>query len=64
MSLGFLIFLLIACAPCGAATFTVSNNADAGAGSYRQAVTDANTAGGVNTVNWTVGGTVATQSSP
>ncbi|HSW86587.1 MAG TPA: hypothetical protein VLG49_03705, partial [Rhabdochlamydiaceae bacterium] len=40
-----------------AATFTVSNTADTGAGSLRQAIIDANTAGGTNTIVFTTTGT-------
>jgi hypothetical protein len=40
-----------------AATFTVINTADAGTGSLRQAMTDANTAGGANTINFNIPGT-------
>jgi fibronectin-binding autotransporter adhesin len=35
-----------------AATIDVTNSADSGAGSFRQAIADANTAGGTNTANW------------
>src|SRR4051812_29054270 len=59
MSYRFSLLLLLAAAPSWAATFNVTNNADAGAGSLRQAVTDANTAGGANTISWTTGGTTA-----
>src|SRR5687768_5519398 len=40
----------LAVAPLQAATFTVNSNADAGAGSLRQAVIDANALGGVDTI--------------
>src|SRR5262245_54642231 len=44
--------------PVSAATFTVSNLNDSGAGSLRQAILDANAAGGTNIVNFTVTGTI------
>ena len=41
-------------------TYTVTNTSDSGTGSLRQAITDANTAGGTNTVDLTgVSGTIA-----
>lgn len=43
-------------ASAGAAPFTVSNTNDAGVGSLRQAITDANTAGGTNTVMFAIPG--------
>ena len=39
-----------------AATFTVTNTADAGAGSLRQAITDANAAGGTDTIEFNIVG--------
>ncbi len=39
-----------------AATFTVINTDDSGTGSLRQAMTDANTAGGANTINFSIPG--------
>jgi hypothetical protein len=48
---------LAAASVAQAATFTVMNTADAGAGSLRQAIADANTAGGMNTVNFNIPGT-------
>lgn len=42
----------LAAATLQAATFTVTNNNDAGAGSLRQAVIDANAAGGVDTIDF------------
>jgi hypothetical protein len=44
--------------PAAAASYTVTNTDDAGAGSLRQAIIDANTAGGSNTITFTVGGTI------
>ncbi len=41
-----------------AATFTVTNLNDSGAGSLRQAVADANVTPGTNTINFTVTGTI------
>jgi len=50
--------LALACAPAlaQAAIFTVINVADTGAGSLRQAITDANAAGGTNTVSFAIPG--------
>ncbi len=39
------------------ATFTVTNSNDAGAGSLRQAITDANAAGGADVINFNIAGT-------
>ena len=52
-------------APVGAATFTVTNANDTGAGSLRQAITDANGAGGTISFAITGGGarTIAVASS-
>lgn len=52
-----LIVLLALAAPASAATFNVSNAADSGAGSLRQAITDANAAGGSNTITFSINGT-------
>lgn len=41
-----------------AATFTVSNTADSGAGSLRQAILDANGAAGADTINFSAAGTI------
>ncbi|MFP5237143.1 MAG: beta strand repeat-containing protein, partial [Acidobacteriota bacterium] len=41
-----------------ASTFTVSTIADSGAGSLRQAIIDANTAGGTNTIVFSLAGTI------
>lgn len=46
----------VACATADAATFTVTNTNDAGAGSLRQAILDANAAGGTNTVAFAIPG--------
>lgn len=40
----------------GAHTFCVTNTADAGTGSLRQAITDSNTAGGANTIGFQIPG--------
>lgn len=49
--------LLALCASdVGATSFTVSNTSDAGAGSLRQAITDANMAGGTNTIAFAIPG--------
>src|ERR1019366_6206699 len=45
-------------APAAAATYTVTNANDSGPGSLRQAITNSNTAGGTNTITFTVGGTI------
>ena len=45
-SIGIAALLAPLAAPLGAATFTVTSTADSGAGSLRQAITDANAAGG------------------
>ena len=37
-----------------AGTFTVTNTSDTGSGSLRQAITDANAAGGTNTIKFTI----------
>lgn len=42
-----------------AATFTVTNTSDSGAGSLRQAITDANAAGGADEIEITVTGTIS-----
>ena len=44
--------------PAGAATFTVTNLNDAGAGSLRQALLDANAAAGADVIDFAVGGTI------
>jgi hypothetical protein len=56
-SMAFL-FLLVATHPVSAATFTVSNLADSGPGSLRQAVLDANAAAGPDDITFTVVGTI------
>ena len=56
--------LIATAAPAGAATFTVSNLDDAGAGSLRQAVLDANAAGGPDDIAFAEGltGTITLES--
>jgi hypothetical protein len=50
--------LLLAAVPgvSGAATFTVTSTADAGPGTLRQAILDANAAGGADTIGFNIGG--------
>src|SRR4051794_19149427 len=54
---GFLVVVLfsVLCGDARAATFTVSNTNDAGAGSLRAAIINANTAGGADTIDFSVG---------
>ena len=56
--------ILLSALPLHAATFTVTNLGDSGAGSLRQAINDANSAGGANAINFTSGlsGTITLQS--
>ena len=51
--------MLLFAATVRAANFDVTNTNDAGAGSLRQAIIDANTAGGADTITITVPGTIA-----
>ncbi len=48
--------VLLAGRPVAAATFTVTNTSDTGAGSLRQAITDANTAAGADTIVFAIPG--------
>jgi hypothetical protein len=48
--------MLASAGPAGAATFVVSGTADDGTGSLRQAIIDANAAGGSNTITFAIGG--------
>ena len=50
-TLASVLFIGLA-SPAGAATFTVSNLNDSGAGSLRQAITDANVASGADTIDF------------
>jgi parallel beta-helix repeat protein len=52
-------FFLLACQAC-AATFTVTNVNDAGPGSLRQAITDANAAAGADVIQFDTAGVFAT----
>src|SRR5215213_1171433 len=48
--------VVVLASPAWAATYTVTNNADSGAGSLRQAIIDANTTTGVaDTINFNLG---------
>ena len=49
-----LALLLLAAGPLGAATFTVTTTADSGAGSLRQAITDANSNVGSQTIQFAI----------
>jgi hypothetical protein len=49
--------LTLLAAPLSAATFTVTTTSDAGAGSLRQAITDANAAAGADTIAFNIAGT-------
>jgi parallel beta-helix repeat protein len=52
-----LVSLLVLCAAAvGGATFTVTNTSDSGAGSLRQAILDANSAGGADTIAFNIPG--------
>ncbi len=50
------LVLLISALPAGAATYTVSNTADSGAGSLRQAILDANANPGADTIAFDIPG--------
>jgi uncharacterized repeat protein (TIGR01451 family) len=52
----FLSLFLLLPGLASAATFTVTNNLDAGAGSLRQAITDANATAGVDTIGFAIAG--------
>jgi hypothetical protein len=52
------VLLALSFATANAATFTVTNTNDSGAGSLRQAVIDANLSGVANTINFSVSGTI------
>ncbi|HQU82429.1 MAG TPA: hypothetical protein PKY59_04865, partial [Pyrinomonadaceae bacterium] len=51
---GFLMMTLAAQTRISAATFTVTNTADSGAGSLRQAVADANATPAADTINFNI----------
>ena len=50
------ILFWVAAAPLAAATFTVTNTDDSGPGSLRQAIEDANTAVGADTIAFAIPG--------
>src|SRR5918995_972794 len=53
--------VVVLASPAWAATYTVTNNADSGEGSLRQAIIDANTSTGVaDTINFELGSSAAT----
>jgi hypothetical protein len=54
--LGFVVLLSVGALPLSAATFTVTNTNDSGAGSLRQAILDANAAGGADTIDFDIPG--------
>jgi hypothetical protein len=59
LPLGVLVLTLSVGAPVAyAATFTVTNTNDSGAGSLRQAISDANAAAGPDTITFSVTGTI------
>jgi hypothetical protein len=58
------VLLALSFATANAATFTVTNTNDSGAGSLRQAVIDANLSGVANTINLAVSGTIVLTSGP
>src|SRR5467141_4130270 len=51
-----ILLLLFAVGSSGAATFPVINTNDSGAGSLRQAITDANTTAGADTITFNISG--------
>ena len=58
-----LMILVLAANPAHANTFTVNNTNDSGAGSLRQAITDANSNPGDDTINISATGTINLQSA-
>lgn len=50
------LLMALCCANAGAASFSVGSPSDAGPGSLRQAITDANAAGGANTIVFAIPG--------
>ena len=58
-----LMLLLLAARPSQAATFDVTNTNDSGPGSLRQAITDANSNPGADTINVSASGTINLQSA-
>ncbi|MBI3552505.1 MAG: autotransporter domain-containing protein [Elusimicrobia bacterium] len=55
MRLLLILFLTLLAQRSPAATFSVTNTGDSGAGSLRQGVSDSNALGGTNTIAWGVG---------
>jgi hypothetical protein len=51
-----IVLLLLKVGSSGAATFTVTNTNDSGAGSLRQAITDANNTAGADTITFNISG--------
>ena len=51
-----ILLILLLTAPVGGATFTVTNTADSGAGSLRQAIIDANASPGLDTIAFDIPG--------
>jgi len=64
MRLSTALCALLATAPLAAATFTVTTNADSGAGSLRQAILDANAAAGPDTIAFNITGSGVHTISP
>ncbi len=58
-----ILFMLWSVVPVHALTYTVTNTADSGAGSLRQAIIDANANPGADTINFSVTGTITLGSS-
>src|SRR5262245_56957064 len=56
LSARFVLILSFVAASATATTYTVTNTADSGAGSLRQAITDANTAAGTDTIAFNIPG--------
>jgi IPT/TIG domain/S-layer homology domain len=56
LSAQFVLMLSLCAASASATTYTVTNTADSGAGSLRQAITDANTNGGTDTIAFNIPG--------
>ncbi|MFN2384920.1 MAG: hypothetical protein ABR576_01300 [Thermoanaerobaculia bacterium] len=54
--LGAAVFLLFSVSQAGGATFTVTNANDSGPGSLRQAILDANPAGGSDSIAFQIPG--------
>jgi len=63
LTLMALTFSAIGVTPAHAATFTVTNLNNSGAGTLRQAITDANAAAGADTITFSVSGTITLAST-